>query len=477
MRAAYKIPFKMDTLYYGDCLEVMAQWPARSVDLIYLDPPFNSKGDYNIIFGNKKAGKTEPDLAQMTAFADTWEWDEKAAERVRKIKKAVDHPAHRSILALDAYFKDGSGMLAYLSYMAQRLAGMPRLLKDTGSIYLHCDPSASHFLKLIMDDIFGANNFRNEIVWHYTGGGRSKTYFSRKHDTVFLYGKSSYLTFNVDSIRVPFKESSGYAKGGITSKSGKHYTPNPKGTPVDDVWDLPIINPMSAERLGYPTQKPLVLLDRIIKASSNPGDVVLDPFCGCGTTVEAAHKLKRKWLGIDISTYAIEVIRRERMKNMKIELEGVPKDLTAARHFAAANPFEFEKWAVTRLEGFAPNAVQRGDGGIDGRALIYAPELENDLCIAQVKGATPAVDQIKAFASTIEGERCAMGIFITLTKWDTPTVKKWVANAGKIKIGSSQYNRLVMWSMDEYFRDIYPKLPPMAHPRTGDPYQRDLLKG
>jgi len=174
---------------------------------------------------------------------------------------------------------------------------MYRVLKKTGSFYYHCDWHASHYVKIMLDQVFGFNHFQNEIIWHYTGGGRSKSYFSRKHDSIFLYAKSDSYTFNVDAIRVPYKETSGYAQSGITSAAGKKYMPNPLGTPMDDVWDIPIINPLSKERLGYPTQKPLVLLERILNASSNPGDVVLDAFCGCGTALVAAQKLKRKWIG------------------------------------------------------------------------------------------------------------------------------------------------------------------------------------
>jgi len=466
---------KRNTLYYGDCLEVMEKFDDNSVDLIYLDPPFNSKADYNIIFGTQSNGGDRNDLAQLTAFTDTWEWDEKADRRVRLIKGAIAHPAHRAIRAFSEIYPDGSGMLSYLSYMAERIAAMRRLLKDTGTIYLHCDPNASHYLKLILDEVFGKANFRNEVIWHYTGGGRSKTYFSRKHDVIFVYGKTDARIFNLDAIRVPYKETSGYAKSGITGKSGKRYAPHPKGTPVDDVWNLPIINPMSSERLGYPTQKPLALLKRIVMASSNEGDLVLDPFCGCGTAIEAAHLLGRNWVGIDISSYAIEVIRRERMKDMRIDLAGVPKDAKGAADFSAQRPFEYEKWAVTRIPGFAPNTVQRGDGGIDGRALIFGAEKGEDLCIAQVKGGKPNIDALRAFVSIIAGGKAAIGVFITLQKWDTPAVQKCVSDAGVFKRGATEFNRLVMYSIEDYFRGVEPKLPPLAHPRTGEAFQAELI--
>ena len=199
-------------------------------------------------------------------------------------------------------------MGAFLCFMGVRMLEMKRVLREDESIYLHCDPTAGHYLKELMDAVFGRKNFRNEIVWHYTGGGRSKRYFSRKHDTILLYSKGRRYTFNVDEIRVPYKETSGYAKSGITAKSGKKYLPNPKGTPIDNVWDIPIINPLSKERTGYPTQKPLVLYERIIRASSNKSDTVLDPFCGCATTPVAAERLGRQWVGIDIWNKAHETI-------------------------------------------------------------------------------------------------------------------------------------------------------------------------
>ena len=196
---------KKNTLYYGDCLEVMGKWDDNSVDLIYLDPPFNSKANYNILFGTQRNGGDKNDLAQLTAFTDTWEWDEQAQHRVDLIMSAVAHPAHRAIRAFSEIYPDGSGMLSYLSYMAERIAAMHRLLKNTGSMYLHCDPTASHYLKIIMDEVFGKRNFRNEIVWCYTGPSRANKFFPRKHDYLLFYTKSDEWVFNVDRIRVPYK--------------------------------------------------------------------------------------------------------------------------------------------------------------------------------------------------------------------------------------------------------------------------------
>ena len=286
-----------NTLWTGDNLYILNGMNSESVDLIYLDPPFNSKRSFSAPIGSKAAG---------ASFKDMWTWRDVDEYYLEKL--FTEYPFMTQFIQTIEGIH-GKAMMSYVTYMTQRLIEMHRVLKPTGSIYLHCDPTASHYLKIIMDRIFGKNNFRNEIVWHYTGGGRSKNYFSRKHDTLILFAKQKEkMLFNVDSIRVPYKETSGYAKSGIVSKSGKKYFPNKKGTPVDDVWDIPIINPMSSERIGYPTQKPLALLRRIIEASSKKGDIVFDPFCGCATTCVAAQQLGRKWIGIDIEEKAAQVL-------------------------------------------------------------------------------------------------------------------------------------------------------------------------
>ncbi len=472
---------KTNTLYAGDCLDRMSEWADACVDLIYLDPPFNSKVNYNILFGKGKDKSRKDDLAQMVAFEDTWQWDADAEERVHNISKAIDHPAHYAIKGFDVLFRGGSGMFAYLSYMAERLSEMRRILKPTGSIYLHCDPTASHYLKVIMDEVFGAHNFRNEIIWSYRTGGSSKKHFSRKHDIILFYGDRKKHTFNLLKEKAYTKSET--RKAGIVNYGGgtAEFFEDKYGVynlvNMRDVWEISYVGSTHTERLGYPTQKPIKLLERIVTASSNENDVVLDPFCGCGTTIEAAHNLKRNWVGIDISYYAIEVIRRERMKDIAtINLQGVPTDINAAAYFSDKDPFEFEKWAVSRIHGFAPNTVQRGDGGIDGRALIWNGEKGRDLCIAQVKRGKPSVDALRAFYGKIATGEAAIGLFITLYKQNqTPTIKKLIAQSGYVEIGGKKFNRLVMWSIEELFHDIEPKLPHFAHPRTGAPLQEDLV--
>ena len=472
---------KPNTLYYGDCLEVMREWPDACVDLIYLDPPFNSNADYNIIYGREKmngGAVKRKDLAQITAFTDTWEWDEKTAERIDAIRKSHAHRARAAVMALDTFYRGGAGMLTYLVYMADRIDEMHRILKHSGSLYLHCDPTASHYLKMILDEVFGAKNFRNEIVWCYHGpGSPGMRQFNRKSDTIFWYNKGDVWTFNKDVVRLPHKDGGPHAggfKGTDVKPTDPKYTK--AGKVPENWWIIRVAARSKKEYLGYPTQKPLALLDRIVKASSNEGDVVLDPFCGCGTTIEAAMNLKRDFAGIDISMYALDVIQKERLRDIKFSIDGVPTDMRSAKHMAKHQPFALERWAVHRIPGFVTNNKQTGDGGVDGWAgLLHPPPIEDGICIAQVKGGKPNVDALRAFAGKIKGGEASAGVFITMQPWDTPTVRQCIAEAGKLQQGANEYNRLVMWSIAEYFAAVKPDLPPLAHPRTGRPLQEDLM--
>ena len=239
-------------IHIGDNLDIMRDMSSASIDLIYLDPPFNTGKDFG-------------------AFKDSW-----------------------------------GGLDGYLEFMNPRLKECHRVLKDTGSMYLHCDSKTSHYLKISMDNIFGIKQFQNDIAWCYTGPSGVRKRYPRKHDTILFYTKGKSWTFNIDDVRVPHSKSS-LNRWVYSTRWGKH-RPNPNGKKLEDWWKIPFINPMSKERTGYPTQKPLALLERIIKASSNEGDVVLDPFCGSGTTLVAAHKLGRDWIGIDISNDVIDII-------------------------------------------------------------------------------------------------------------------------------------------------------------------------
>ncbi len=445
-------------LYYGDCLDWMRQWDAECVDLIYLDPPFNSAAKYNVLFADEPAGGK----AQYRAFNDTWHWDDAAVERYEAFENALARPARDTIVGLRQILGK-SGMLAYLTYMAERLIEMRRLLKPTGSLYLHCDPTASHYLKIVMDAVFGKGHFQNELVWHYSGGGASKKRFARKHDTIFFYTKSNRWTFNVDDVRVPYKWTKGQRRA---DGSERNYE---KGKLPDDVIVLNSIMPWASEHTGYPTQKPLKLLERIIKASSNEGDIVLDPFCGCSTSIDAARRLNRRWAGIDISSFAIDLIRKERFKNENIPAKGIPRDMASARKSAREKPFDFESWAVMRLPGFAPNMKQTGDGGVDGRAaLAHAPDgAESRLALAQVKGGRFSLSHLRDFSGVMERDQAALGYYITLDPVETRAARAEAREKGKIAVLGTEYERLQLWSIQDYFERRLPSLPQMLNPYTG----------
>ena len=284
---------KSKTIFTGDNLPIMRGINSESIDLIYLDPPFNSKTNYAAPIGSKAAG---------AEFKDTWTLSDIDNAWLDLIE--TKHPALNRVIHAAMTNSDKS----YLIYMAARLLEMKRVLKDTGSIYLHCDPTMSHYLKLVMDAIFGKENFRNEIVWHYYNiASTSRKFIGRKHDTIFFYAKSDAASFNWDSLREPYSPDSNWVKAS-GSYGDPRYSPNERGKLMHDVWRIPTINNMAKERTGYPTQKPLAILERVIKASSNKGDVVFDPFCGCATTLVAADRLQRDWIGIDISEKAAELV-------------------------------------------------------------------------------------------------------------------------------------------------------------------------
>ncbi len=287
--------------------------------LIYIDPPFDVGADFsiNIEIGEESCTQ-QPRVLEEIAYRDAW----------------------------------GRGADSFISMIYERLVLMRDLLAEDGSIYVHCDWRVNSVLRIILEEIF--KNYRNEIIWHYTGGGRAETYFSKKHDSVFWYTKGDTWIFNADSIRIPYKKTSGYAKGGITSESGKHYTPNPLGTLPDDVWDIPIINPLAAERLGYPTQKPEALLERILKASSNKGDLIADFFCGSGTTVAVAEKLGRKWIATDLGKFAVHTTRK-RIIGVQRQLKAESKDYRA---FEILTLGKYERRHSASLYGALPEKSQ-----------------------------------------------------------------------------------------------------------------------
>lgn len=276
------------TIWTGDNLYIMRGMNSNSVDLIYLDPPFNSKADYAAPIGSQAAG---------AAFKDTWTLSDVDTEWINLMEDR--HPSLFRVLLAAITPSDKS----YLAYMAVRLLEMHRVLSARGSLYLHCDPTMSHYLKLILDAIFGRNQFQNEFIWYYSGGGASKGRWARKHDVILFYSKTRSWIFNADAVRVPHRWIDGQRRADGSER-------DTRGKLADDVWEQHGIMPWAKERTGYPTQKPLRLLDRIIRASSNPGDIVFDPFCGCATTLVAADDLRRAWIGIDISSKAAELVVR-----------------------------------------------------------------------------------------------------------------------------------------------------------------------
>ena len=520
------------TLYYGDCLDWLEKWPSESVDLVYLDPPFNSKTDYSI---SREIGSATP--AQMPAFSDTWRWDQAAERRVTRIGQAGDHPAHRTMVALRPQL-GASGMMAYLSYMAERLAELSRVLKPTGSIYLHCDPSASHYLKLLMDGIFDPRRFLNEIIWRRTSAHSDTRRWGASHDTILFYAASGNASWAWNQEYIPHDDdylsqfnrvdpdgrrwqddsltATGHSDGGyeytykgakslwrvsletlkrldregslhFTSTGGirrKRYLDELPGTPAQGLWtDIPPLNSQSKERLGYPTQKPLALLKRVVSASSRAGDIVLDPFCGCGTTIEAAHQLDRRWVGIDVSAHAINLIAEKRLPRVEMRVEGLPNDLDGARKFASANRLDFGAWAVTRVPGLAPSAAKCGDEGIDGRGMLLPFEGVGTACAAvtrlvlgRVRSGRFSLSRLRDFCNVVRSEQAALGVYITLDSVPTAAARQELAGMGRVQVGSRDYPKVQMWSIRDYFEQRVPELPGMADPYTGQPDQPLLFQ-
>ena len=429
-------------LYYGDNLDVLRRYVAdESVDLVYLDPPFNSNATYNVLFGDQDGSRS---AAQIKAFEDTWQWDQAAAadyhETVERGGRVAD-----ALVAFRTLLGD-SNMLAYLAMMAPRLVELRRVLKATGSIYLHCDPTASHYLKLLMDAVFGPENFRNELIWCYSGGGVPKKDFARKHDTILRYTGSGDYYFDVDAVREQYspeilsRPKSSYSEHSYKSNPGKKtvgWDLNPKGKHPDDWFYLPILNPAAHERLGYPTQKPEALLERIVSASSNEGDVILDPFCGCGTTVAAAQKLGRRWIGIDITHLSINLIRHRLRDAYGDEIEeeyevvGEPTTLEGARALAKHDRHQFEWWALG-LVGARPEEGKKGaDRGIDGRLFFHDEGTKGDTkkVILSVKSGSTGVAHVRDLVGVLDRETAEIGVLITLQE-PTKPMRKEAASAG-----------------------------------------------
>jgi len=333
-------------VYCGDCIDVMKKFDDNSMNLIYLDPPFFSKKEYENFWIKDKLTKLK--------FSDSHKhWE--------KIKSQIKPNILKQYEDIEKRWKGrghSKGIYVYIAYMRERLEQCWRVLKETGSIYVHCDWHASHYLKQVMDEVFGYDNFQNEIIWSYGVGGVSKERWARKHDSILFYTKSDKYTFNVDAVREPYREK---AKVMYKIIDGKQYLrKHPLGRVPQDVWDVPSLTNTAKERLGYPTQKPEALLDKIIKASSNEGDIVLDPFCGCGTTLASAKRLNRKWIGIDISRNACGVMKKRLGSGVKI-IGGESEE-----ELRKMEPHEFARLLIAEKLGGTPNPRKTGDMGIDG---------------------------------------------------------------------------------------------------------------
>lgn len=439
----------VNQLYYGDNLEVLRRYiKDESVDLCYIDPPFNSKRNYNQIYNNIGA----EDKAQAQAFIDTWEWDDHAIRGINEILINYHGLFTQQCIALITGLSNvlGKGsLLAYLVSMTLRITEIHRVLKPTGSFYLHCDPTASHYLKLILDAIFCAQggDFLNEIIWHYRRWTGKANKFQQLHDTILFYSKSKKYTFNV--IYTDYTEGSvARKKGGILHRFKKGEEPtlvsnkeiDEKGVRENDVWQIPFIAPSAKERLGYPTQKPEALLERIIKASSNENDIVLDAYCGCGTTVAVCQKLDRQWIGIDITYQSISLILKRLEDSFPgvlktIKLHGIPKDIESA--IALANKTddrtrkEFEKWAIlTYTNNKAVINTKKGaDKGIDGIVYFQGDKNDPEKIIFQVKSGKVKSGDIRDLLGTMTLESASLAIFITLEE-PTKDMLKTAKSAG-----------------------------------------------
>lgn len=501
----------MGKLYYGDNLEILRRYVKdESVDLVYLDPPFNSAANYNAFFQEKDGSGA---ASQIKAFEDTWHWD---IETKRAYDTVTEQPGKVSDVMQAFYiFLGGNDMMAYLTMMAPRLVELRRALKPTGSLYLHCDPTASHYLKLLCDAIFGGQYFQNEIVWQRTNAHNMRTRgYVRANDIILFYTKSEEFVFNEQyteygeaqlkrfkpdnkgrlytgrdltfstvtksrqfewrGVKPPPNRSWGasleqlekwFSEGRILLRQDgkprldglKVYLDETKGKPVTTNWtDIDRIRNTSLERLGYPTQKPVALLERIIQASSNPGDTVLDPFCGCGTTVDAAQRLGRKWIGIDITQLAISLIKNRLQethgKRIKVETIGEPASAKDATRLANDDKYQFQWWALG-LVGARPVEQKKGaDHGIDGKVLFRddPKAAKPEQIIIQVKGGNPGVKDVRDLRGVLDREKAAIGVLIVLDKITGP-METEAASAGfyEHKTNKQKFPRLQLRTVKE----------------------------
>ena len=452
----------MNKLLYGDCLTHLREMGRYAVDLIYLDPPFNSNREYNSIYKDE-TGRLLPD--QIEAFNDTWTLD---AERERAIRSMPvlmreagidDDVASFWKLWMNALRGTNPKLLAYLSYMTERLLQMKSVLKPTGSIYLHCDPTASHYIKVLMDAIFGHTRFGNEVVWHYKRWPCGHKHFQRMHDVILRYVGSDSATFNVQY--QPYSERTVHRAVSVDGVTDLGATRDlDRGTKMDDVWDLPYLHSQSNERLGFKTQKPVALLKRIIEASSNPGDVVLDPFCGCATTLEAAHNVGRRWVGIDIAIHAIKRVARVRLterlglvEGQDFIVDGMPCNMEGAHDLWGRDKYDFQRWAVEQVDGFV-TSKRTADGGIDGRLYfgIYGQRDLSSMAIEVKGGKHINIAHLRALRGVLGSDVAEMAGLITmhpLGDVQRRNFEGFAAEAGTMDVLGTSYDRIQLLTVPE----------------------------
>jgi site-specific DNA-methyltransferase (adenine-specific) len=505
-------------LYYGDNLEVLQRYVKdETVDLVYLDPPFNSRQDYNVLFAEKDGSQSS---SQIHAFEDTWEWN---TDSMRAYEQIVEQGG-RVADALRAFktFLFNTDMMAYLAMMAPRLIELRRVLKPTGSIYLHCDPTASHYLKILMDAVFGPQFFRNEIVWERTTGRKGGRQFGRVHDTLLFFSRGETTTWNPPSVPQTEESAKGHDlirdEGGLYRLSdltgagqgpartfdgriiepppGRHwqfdqegierlwgegriafskgekprlktYVRDLKGVAVRDIWtDIRPLNSAAAERLGYDTQKPEALLERILKASSNEGDLVLDPFCGCGTTVQVAQRLNRRWIGIDITHLAIGLIKKRLSDAFGPEIKstydvvGEPTDYAGAAALAAEDKYQFQWWALGQVGARPADQKKGADRGIDGRLYFHDDESgQSKQIVFSVKAGHVTVPQVRDLVGVLARERAEIGVFLCFEEPTKPMLRE-AAEGGLYKSSDgTTYPRLQILTIQQILDGRQPQYP------------------
>ena len=518
----------MSELYYGDNLDVLREHvDDESVDLVYLDPPFNSNASYNILFKSQAGGGAD---ASIEAFDDTWQWGPAASTALLEITQSGNHKLHTLMQAMKTAIGENA-MMAYLAMMAVRLVELHRVLKPTGSLYLHCDPTASHYLKLVLDAVFGPDNFSAEFIWRRTTARASHTRFPRLHDTILHYAfDAEHVVFN--PLKMPLDpawvasayrkqdEHGRYTLDNLTAAGtrkgpsglpwrghdpanvgiGRHWRYHPdtldkldlegrihwptsgkfpqikqyltddSGTSVGDLWTdeaVKLLGRSSDERLGYPTQKPRALLERIIAASSNPGDVVLDPFCGCGTAVDAAQKLGRRWIGIDVTHLAVGLIEKRLREGygdaVQFETIGVPKDKASALRLAAEKPHEFQNWFCLKVGGYPLDGGRKGaDKGVDGHFYPYETAASTATGVISLKaGQNVGVAMLRDLRGVMEREGYVYGLFLSAWEPTRPMLAE-AAAAGLHRTEFGAFPRIQILTPADLFHGNGAKLPPLA---------------